>query len=72
MSKKDLNYIAKLEKAISDKYGAETIQNPKSLWTQEKEKEYKKQIKLLQEKTDKLQEKIEKIGKSRNKRIFSF
>ena len=44
-SKKDLNYIANVEKAISDKYGEETIQNPKSLWTKEKEEEYIKQLK---------------------------
>jgi len=60
-SKKDLNYIANVEKAISDKYGEETIQNPKSSWTKEKEEEYLKQVKKLQEKTDRLQEKIEKV-----------
>ena len=42
--KKDLNYIAKLEKAISDKYGEEAIQNPEKFWNEEKEKEYLKQI----------------------------
>ena len=64
MPKKDLNYIAKLEKAISDKYGSDTVQNPKSLWTKEKEEEYIKQVQLLQEKADRLQEKIEKIETS--------
>ena len=29
MSKKDPNYVVKLEKAIAEKYGEETIQNPK-------------------------------------------
>ena len=38
--KKDLNYIAALEKAMSEKYGDKTILNPKSLWSEEKEKEY--------------------------------
>jgi len=38
MSDKDPNYIVKLEKAIIEKYGEETIQNPKSGWTPEKEK----------------------------------
>ena len=61
MGKKDLNYIANLEKAISEKYGQEAVQNPKSLWTKEKEEEYIEQIKKLQEKTDLLQKKIEKI-----------
>ena len=43
--KKDLNYIAGLEKAISKKYGKEAVQNPSSNWTPEKEKEYLKQLK---------------------------
>lgn len=38
--KKDLNYIAALEKAISEKYGEIAAINPKSLWNEEKEKEY--------------------------------
>ena len=59
--KKDLNYIANIEKAISEKYGAETVQNPKNLWSKEKEEQYLLQIKKLQEKTDRLQQKIEKV-----------
>lgn len=45
--KKDLNYIAKLEQAIAKKYGEETIQNPRSTWTQEKEQSYLKEIKEI-------------------------
>ena len=52
MNKKDLNYIAGLEKAIKQKYGDEAIQNPASHWTPEKEKEYLKQLKSVVEKTD--------------------
>ena len=37
MSKKDPNYVVKLEKAIAEKYGEETIQNPKKNWNEEKE-----------------------------------
>ena len=37
---KDPNYVVKIEKAISEKYGEETIVNPKSLWSAEKEDEY--------------------------------
>lgn len=37
---KDLNYVAALERAISQKYGDVAILNPKSLWDEEKEKEY--------------------------------
>ena len=43
--KKDLNYIASLEKAISEKYGDLATINPKSLWNEEKEKEYIQQSK---------------------------
>lgn len=46
MSKnKDPHYVAKMEKAISDKYGEDAIQNPKSGWDSEKEKEYLHQLK---------------------------
>jgi hypothetical protein len=45
--KKDLNYIAKLEQAIAKKYGEETIQNPRSTWTQEKEQSYLEEIKEI-------------------------
>ena len=45
MSNLDLNEIAKIEKAIKEKYGEQTIQNPKSYWSKEKEQEYLKQMK---------------------------
>ena len=37
MKNKDPDYVAKLEKAIADKYGKETIAHPKSEWDDEKE-----------------------------------
>ena len=40
MKKRDLNEIAKIEKAIKEKYGQEAIQNPKSGWTKDKESKY--------------------------------
>ena len=43
--KKDLNYIAGLEKAIKEKYGDDAIKNPASCWTADKEKEYLEQLK---------------------------
>ena len=43
MSDKDWNQVARIEKAISQKYGTETILNPKSLWNEEKEQEYQEQ-----------------------------
>ena len=41
---KDSNQVVKIEKAIADKYGTETILNPKSLWNEDKEKEYQDNI----------------------------
>jgi hypothetical protein len=37
---KDPNYAVKVEQAIAKKYGKETVVNPKSLWDDEKEREY--------------------------------
>ena len=45
--KKDLNDIAAVEKAISNKYDKETITNPKSTWDDSKEKEYIEQVKKI-------------------------
>tara|TARA_R110000765_G_scaffold400009_1_gene494872 strand:+ start:132 stop:518 length:387 start_codon:yes stop_codon:yes gene_type:complete len=61
MKKKDPNYIAKVEKAIANKYGEETIRNPRNNWDEEKEKEYLEQLKALALKEDRLREKEEKI-----------
>lgn len=44
MSKKDPNYAIKVEKAIAEKYGQETVQNPKANWTDEKEKAYLEEL----------------------------
>tara|TARA_B100000287_G_C20270283_1_gene637702 strand:+ start:30 stop:404 length:375 start_codon:yes stop_codon:yes gene_type:complete len=46
----DLDKIAKFEKAIKDKYGAEAIENPKKHWTDVKEQQYSKDKKKLYEK----------------------
>jgi len=43
--KKDYNKIAKIEKAIAEKYGKEATKNPKSGWNQQKEKEHLKSLK---------------------------
>ena len=42
---KDPNYAAKVEKAIAEKYGKEAVENPKSKWDDEKEKEYLAELK---------------------------
>ena len=47
MKSKDPNYAVKVEKAITEKYGEETVQHPKKGWNDEKEKEYVKQLKDL-------------------------
>jgi hypothetical protein len=51
MSKKDPNYVVKIEQAISKKYGEETIEHPKKHWTDEKEREYLEQLKEQHYKT---------------------
>ena len=47
--KKDLNQIAKIEKAIKEKYGEEAIQNPKKHWDENKEKKYLEDLKKFHE-----------------------
>jgi len=61
MSKKDPNYVAKVEYAIAEKYGDETIQNPKANWNEEKEKEYLEQLKKVAKKENTKKDKNEKI-----------
>jgi hypothetical protein len=48
--KKDIEYVSKVEKAIKDKYGEEATINPRSLWDEQKEKEYLEQAKENAEK----------------------
>jgi hypothetical protein len=49
--KKDLNEIAKIEKAIKEKYGDEAIQNPKGSWNKEKENKYLEDLKAFYERS---------------------
>lgn len=58
---KDPNYVVKIEKAIAEKYGTETILNPKSLWNEDKEKEYLEQVKELNQKQTILEDKEHKV-----------
>ncbi len=53
MKKKDYNYIAAVEKAIAEKYGKETVQDFRSDWDQEKEKDYLDQLKKRKKKEKK-------------------
>lgn len=66
---KDPDYLIKVEKAIQEKYGEETVQNPKASWSQEKEKEYITQIKKMYN-TRKEKEKIEVDGILMPKKLF--
>ncbi len=42
---KDPDFVFRLEKAIEEKYGKETVVNPKSKWDKEKEKQHRKELK---------------------------
>ena len=57
----DPNYVAKVEKAIAQKYGKEAIQHPRSDWSDEKEKDYLEQLKKLAEKEAKSADKTERL-----------
>jgi hypothetical protein len=59
--KQDPNYVIKVEKAIADKYGADTVQHPAKDWTPEKEQAYIEQLGLFNKKLRKLSEKTEKV-----------
>ena len=63
MKKPDLNDIAKIEQAIAKKYGPETVQNPRSNWTKEKELDYLQKIKERFKKDLKRTKDSEKINK---------
>ena len=66
---KDPEHLIKVETAIQEKYGEETIQNPKTTWDDEKEKEYLQQIKKIA-KSEKPKEKIEVEGVLMPKKLF--
>jgi len=60
MKNKDPNYVAKIEQAISKKYGEQTVQHPKKEWSDEKERDYLRQQKDLHIK-ETAEEDIDKI-----------
>ena len=76
MTDKDKNpdRIAAVEKAIKEKYGSETIQNPRSNWDEEKEKEYLRQMKELYQrdsKNERWQEKVDVNGIKISKKLLN-
>ena len=62
MKEKDLNQIAKIEKAIKEKYGDEAIQNPKGNWNKEKEEKYLEDLKDFHERRNRSEEMQEISG----------
>ena len=56
--KEDPDYVVKVEKAIAEKYGEDTIINPKSNWNKEKEQKY---VEGLRQFYDRKKEKETKI-----------
>jgi len=67
-------YIAKLERAISQKYGDEAINNPQRFWSEDKEKEYIQQSVEERQKFAKLsesQDKVEQDGFLINKKLLT-
>lgn len=62
MKKIDLNEIAKIEKAIKQKYGEEAIQNPKNSWSEEKERKYLESLKSFYERNTRLKKTKEEKG----------
>ena len=71
---KEPDKIAAVERAIAEKYGKETIQNPKGNWNEIKEKEYLEQSKQFykkQHKNDKWQEKVDVNGIKISKKLLN-
>jgi len=56
--KNDGTNLGQYEKAIAEKYGEEAVQNPRSNWDEEKEKEYIEQLKKIA--------KLERENRSKN------
>ena len=70
----DQDYLANLEKAISQKYGEEAINNPKRFWNEEKEQDYLTQSQEEMKKFAKLAEtqgKVEEDGFLINKKLLT-
>ena len=70
----DQDYLANLEKAISQKYGEEAINNTKRFWNEEKEQDYLTQSQEEMKKFAKLAEtqgKVEEDGFLINKKLLT-
>ena len=70
----ETNKIAAIEKAIANKYGQETIQNPRGNWNEIKEREYLEQSKEFykkKHKNDEWQEKVDVNGIKISKKLLN-
>ena len=67
---KDPDFVFRLEKAIEEKYGKETVVNPKSKWNKEKEKKYREELKEFYSNSDD-DEKVLYNGILVSKKLFS-
>jgi CRISPR/Cas system-associated endoribonuclease Cas2 len=75
-SKKDPNYIAAVEKAITEKYGKNTVQDFRSSWDEESEKNYLEQLKsrskkLTEHKKDTITISDGEVEIKRSKKVLS-
>ncbi len=68
---KDPNEIVKIEKAIAQKYGEDTIANPKHYWNEDKEKEYLNQLKEVAKKEQQKDQKIDVGGLFISKKLLN-
>ena len=71
---KDPNKIAAIERAITEKYGEEAVQNPKSNWNEDKERQYLEQSRQFyrkQRKNDEWQEKVDVNGIKISKKLLN-
>ncbi len=59
--KKNWDKIAKIEKAVKEQYGEETVKNPKADWDDEAEAKYLEQLKQMAEKERLWRSKTEKV-----------
>ena len=74
MKDKDFNKLAAFEKAIAERYGTETVQNPKANWNEAKEEEYLQQMRAFYQKTQQneaWQEKIDVNGIKISKKLLN-
>jgi hypothetical protein len=74
MNNKDYDHIARVEKAIKQKYGEEAVANPRQNWDETKEKEYLAQMKEhyeLRRKSEEYQEKVDVDGIKISKKLLN-